>query len=182
MCWVSPLTAILLGRSTFTVLLRWHLENLVFCLAFGHTFFPPSCWRFTRASSGPIWSIVLKFWPVQPSSTSNFSTRFREERQDFLATPTSIPNLFLLMPVAGWPLYLCSTDTITVTNSFAELVPRPAEIFTSQSCYIAQTSREWNLLSCSVLPPEYDLQSFKSKVNKHIMTDLRNLDRTRLDK
>ena len=80
-------------------------------------------------------------------------------------------------------------------NSIAELMPRPAEIchplrnrkawhpyrvhlcrartVTSQSCFIARTSRDWNLLLYSVFPPEYDLQSFKSKVNKHIMIDLK---------
>ena len=88
-------------------------------------------------------------------------------------------------------------------NSIAELMPRPAEIgrplrnreawhpyrvdlcrsrtVTSQSRFIARTSQEWNLLSCSVFLPEYDLQSFKSKINKDIMTDIRNLDRTRPD-
>jgi len=88
-------------------------------------------------------------------------------------------------------------------NSIAELMSRPAEIgrllrkreawhphrvhlcrartVASQSSFIVRTSREWNFLPCSVFPPEYDLQFFKSKVNKHIMTDLRSLDRTRPD-
>jgi len=88
-------------------------------------------------------------------------------------------------------------------NSIAELMPLPAEIgrplrsrkawhpyrvhfccartVTSQRCFIARTFREWNLLPCFVFPPEYDLQSFKCKVNKHIMTDLQNLNRTHPD-
>jgi len=93
----------------------------------------------------------------------------------------------------------CSTDTITVTVltallswchgrlrwavlwGIAKIHLCRARTVTSQCSFIARTSREWKLLSCSVFPLEHDLQSFKSKVNKHIMTDLRNLDRTRPD-
>ena len=141
------------------------------------------------------------------NATPNFSIRFREERQDLSATATSLTNLLFTMLLAGWLPYLCFTDTFTVTVIIALLswcLGRPAEIGrplrnrgawhlytvhlycartnTSLSSFIAQTSREWNYLSCSVCQPDYELQFFKRQVNDYIMTDLRNLDKIRPEK
>ena len=199
------MTAALPGRSTFTVLLRWQLKNMAFCFAFGLTFLPSSCWRFTGALSALIWRVVFTFGPMQPSATSNFSTIFREERLDLSPTSTSFTNLFLSMLDAGWPPYLFYRYFHShCANSVAEMIPRPAEIGRSlrnrvawhpyrvhlchartdtyhSKLFHSVSVGEWNFLPCYVFPPEYDLQSFKRKVNNHIMTDLRNLDRTRSD-
>ena len=131
-------------------------------------FYPCSCCRFTRASSGPIQNIVFISGPVPPSATLNFWTRFREERQDLSATQTSLLNLLLSMLAAGWPPYLYFTDTTTVTVVIALLsscLCRPlrnhgawhpytvhryrARTDTSLSSSIARTSRELNFLTSS---------------------------------
>jgi len=191
-------------RSIFTVLLRWHLENLAFCLAFDLTSLPTSCWP--RASSGPIWNIVFIFGPVPPSATSDFSIRFKEERQDLSAMPTSLPSLLFSMLAARWLLYFCFSDTTTFTGLIVLLSWCHGRLRSAVLWGIAAlgTFIQCTFIMCALMPlwailwrkhhrreilcpalcsrlHEYGLQSFKRKVNNLIMTDPWNLDRTSLD-
>ena len=96
------------------VLLQCHLENLAFFLAFDLTFLPSAAGAIQEPCQAPLGVLFSTFGPVQPSATSNFSTRFREERLDLSATPTSLPSLLLSILAAGWSPYLCFTDTVTM--------------------------------------------------------------------
>ena len=157
------------------MVLRWcHLENLAFCLAFGHTFLPPSCWRFTRASSGPIWSTVPTFGSkchlellkkIQRRATRLVGNANLTSQLASLDARRNVSFLSMFYR------YFCGH----CANSVAEMMPRPAKIcrllrnckawhihrwhlcrartVISQSSFIVQTSREWNLLLCSVFPP-----------------------------
>ena len=120
MCWESILTEALPGRSTCTVLLRWHLGSLAFCLTLIWTPLSPGCWRFTGASSGPICNVVCvicKFICNVGTAKCHLEllNKIQKKRQDILVTPTSLSILLLSMLVAEWPPYLCFTDNITVT-------------------------------------------------------------------
>ena len=118
MCWDSPLTAALPRRNTSTELLRWYLENLAFCLAFGLSSLPHSCWGFRRASSGPF---GVLFSNMGRRSRGSPRTSQHDSEKSERSCSSQLSNLLVLVIVAEWSPYLCFTVNFTASVIIALL-------------------------------------------------------------
>ena len=122
------MTAALPGRSTFTVLLQWHLKSLVFCLAFGFTSLPPSCWRFTIVRPhleycSHVWASATECHLELPNKIQRRATRLVGD----VNFTSQLAPLDAHCRVASLSLFY-SYFHGHCANSVAELMPRPADI------------------------------------------------------